>query len=101
MDYSINGKGMDMSDMYRPRLVVDITEEQARKLEKYLEYGMRGRVFSVVIDDVIEMIEKHGAIFLAAIIAKRLHLVDYTTLNIGDKSGNIRKSRAKKTNSSE
>jgi len=49
-----------MPSEYRPRLSVDITEEQRRKLDRYLDYGMRKMLFGVVIDDLLELFEKHG-----------------------------------------
>jgi hypothetical protein len=77
--------------IYRPRLVVDITEEQAQRLNRYLEYGMRSRVFSIIIDDTLDMIEKYGAQFLAAILARHLKLEDYTSLKMETKHGRLRK----------
>jgi len=73
--------------IYRPRLVVDITDEQAQRLNRYLEYGMRSRVFGIIIDDVLDMIEKHGAQFLAAILSRHLKLEDYTSLHMEAKHG--------------
>ncbi len=84
---------MNDKPIYRPRLVVDISEEQAKRLNRYLEYGMRSRVFSVIIDDTLDMIEKHGAQFLAAVLARHLKLEDYTTLKMEQKDGHIRKPR--------
>lgn len=81
----------DDRPIYRPRLVVDITDEQAQKLNRYLEYGMRGPVFSVIIDDVISMLEKHGAVFLGAVLARHLKLEDYSTLQMEKPHGKSRK----------
>uniref|UniRef100_A0A6M3JG36 Uncharacterized protein n=1 Tax=viral metagenome TaxID=1070528 RepID=A0A6M3JG36_9ZZZZ len=49
-----------MPSEYRPRLSVDITEEQRRKLDRYLDYGMRKMLFGVVIDDLLHLFEEHG-----------------------------------------
>lgn len=50
-----------MSDGFRPRLSVDITEEQNQKLVQYLDHGMRKAIFGVIIDDLLSLFEKHGA----------------------------------------
>lgn len=78
---------MKEEKIWRPRLVIDITEEQARRLNRYLEYGMRVRLFSIVLDDVLDMIEKNGATFLAAVLARHLKLEDYTSLKMEKKNG--------------
>ena len=50
-----------MNDIFRPRLSVDITEEQSQGLLRYLDHGMRKAIFGVLIDDLLELFEKHGA----------------------------------------
>lgn len=45
----------------RPRLSVDITDEQDQKLTQYLDYGMKKAIFGVLVDDLLALIEKHGA----------------------------------------
>ena len=73
---------------YRPRLSVEITEEQQLALQKYLDFGMQKRLFSVIIDDVIEMLEKHGRLFLAAVMLKEVSYGDYSSLELdGRKDG--------------
>jgi len=52
---------MQTESDYRPRLSVDITEEQARKLNRYLDYGMRKMLFGVILDDLFSLFEKHGS----------------------------------------
>lgn len=76
---------------YRPRLSVEITEEQQLALQKYLDFGMQKRLFSVIIDDVIEMLEKHGRLFLAAVMLKEVSYGDYSSLELeGRKDGHDR-----------
>ena len=57
---------------YRPRLTVEITEEQQRKLTNYINWGLRKSLFQVIIDDIIENIEQHGEIFIAAILTRTI-----------------------------
>jgi len=56
---------------YRPRLTVDITEEQSRKLNKYLDYGMRKRVFGVIIDDLFRLFDEYGVGVILGLFTER------------------------------
>lgn len=51
---------MSLETDYRPRLSVDITEQQAMELNRLLDYGMRKMLFGVVIDDLLRLFKKHG-----------------------------------------
>ena len=42
---------------YRPRLSVDLTEEQSKKLRQYLPWGLQRALFSAIIDDIISLYE--------------------------------------------
>ena len=50
-----------MTTEYRPRLSVDIMPEQHRKIQKYFPHGTIKLVFRLVVDDLLAMIERHGA----------------------------------------
>jgi hypothetical protein len=55
----------------KPRLVVELTDKQHESLKKHLGYGMQRRVFSIIIEDVVDMLNKYGNQFLAAIVLRR------------------------------
>lgn len=51
------------------RFIFEITEEQqARALKVFSEYGMRRAVMSRLLDEAMDMIERHGWIFAAVLI---------------------------------
>lgn len=53
------------------RFIFEITEEQqARALKVFSEYGMRRAVMSRLLDEAMDMIERHGWIFAAILIDK-------------------------------
>lgn len=69
----------DLSE-YRPRLSVEITEEQNRELTRLLGnvYGLRKLVFSRIIDDLIVLLNhEDGPLYLAAFISGKLSLQDF------------------------
>jgi len=65
---------------WKPRLNIEITEVQLEKLQRYLPWGIRGKVFQVIIDDLLLMIEKGGGMVIGAILEKKLKLNDIVKL---------------------
>ena len=56
---------------YRPRLSIDLSEEQARELNRMFEYGQQRLVFSAIIDDLISMYHDYGHVAIALIASKQ------------------------------
>jgi hypothetical protein len=69
---------------YRPRLSVEISPAQQKILQQWLDHGMQKRLFNIIIDDVIAMLNEHGREFLAAVMLKKVNYADYSTLEIRD-----------------
>ena len=59
---------------YRPRLSIEISQQQADDLRNCVEWGLKNKLFSLLIDDVIENVRKHGTIFIAALLNRRIKL---------------------------
>ena len=74
----------------RPRLIVEITEEQRDALTKHLQWGIRRRVFSNVIDTMIEAFETDSKTALAGFISGKLKIV------VTDEPRKARNGRSKK-----
>jgi len=70
------------TNIHRPRLSVEISAEQQLALQKHLDHGMQKKLFNIVINDVIKMLEIHGRNFLAAVVLHRLSYQDYNSLEI-------------------
>ena len=50
-----------MNDDYKPRFSFEISEEQkARADELITVYGIRKSLFSIILDDMLDLIESHG-----------------------------------------
>jgi len=71
-----------MSEQYRPRLSIEISDEQAHELKTLIPWGLKNQLFTVIIDDVIRLSKLHGQHFIAAILARALKLEDYSTLEV-------------------
>lgn len=74
---------------YTPRFSFEITEEQKNKVDRLLStYGLRKAIFSIVLDDLLNLIEDHGQIVIGIILdgaAKPREIVP--VLNKADKKG--------------
>jgi len=66
-------KGGLMKDhsLYRPRLSIEITEEQQRALQSRLNHGEGKAVFSVLVDEVISLIDDYGDIIIPLIAGRK------------------------------
>lgn len=57
----------------RKRLSIEISDEQSRKLAKYIPWGIRTMLFLHIIDQIIELCEEgHGTKLIAAVIADKV-----------------------------
>lgn len=62
-----------MNEDYRPRFSFEISEEQKVRADDLLgSYGLRKALFSIVLDDVLDLIEAYGAIAIGAIMSKQI-----------------------------
>lgn len=66
-----------MSDEYRPRLSIEITPEQNQKLSKMIPWGIKNKLFSIIIDDLLELMEVHGEKIIMAVVSKQFKVKDY------------------------
>ena len=59
---------------YRPRLSIELTEQQASDLRNLVPWGLKNSLFQIIVDDMIELIKKHGQIFVAALLDRKIKL---------------------------
>ena len=58
-----------MTEYYAPKFSFEITEEQKVRANRLLStYGLRKSVFSIILDDVLDLIEAHGQIVIGVIL---------------------------------
>ncbi len=70
-----------MEDRQRPRLSIEITEEQNRKLMNLIPWGAKNALFQAIVEDVISLLETHGTVVIAAVLSKRLKVSDFNSLS--------------------
>ena len=58
------------SEKYCPRFVFEISAEQQARSNRLLgQFGIRKAIFQAVLDDVLDMVEKHGDKFVGAVVS--------------------------------
>jgi len=61
-----------MSTEYAPRLSVEVSEETYRRLTNHIPWGLKGKIMVILLEDLLDLVEKHGDIVLAALINRSL-----------------------------
>jgi len=61
-----------VSEDYRPRLSIEISEEQQSSLQRLIPWGLKNQVFSTIIDQLIPLLELKGSEVLALILTNDL-----------------------------
>lgn len=62
-----------LTKSYRPRLTVEISEEQKIRLDRYLsQHGIRKPIFGRIVDNLCDLVEKYGENVLGCILGDDL-----------------------------
>ncbi len=72
---------MTSDDRQRPRLSIELTEEQNQELIRLIPWGAKNPLFSAIVDDVIELLQKNGPIIIAMVLTKKLRVSDMNSIN--------------------
>ena len=75
-----------MTGDWRPRLSIEITKEQYNALQRLIPWGMKGQLFSALVDSMIKLLEDKGEIVIAAIITKKLKVENLLNMEDPDES---------------
>ena len=60
----------------RPRLSIEIDEKQYQKLQDLIPWGVKNQIFKLIIDDLIDALEKNGQHVIGALLSRKLNLRD-------------------------
>ena len=61
---------------WRPRLSIEIDEKQYQKLQDLIPWGVKNQIFILIIDDLIDALEKNGQHVIGALLSRKLNLRD-------------------------
>ena len=56
---------------YRPRLVIECTQEQKNIISAHIEHGMQRKFFDSVIEDITQLLDEFGYVFVLYVMERR------------------------------
>ena len=62
---------------YKPRMTIELREDQINDLRNLLDWGIRSRVFEPIVDDLIAMLRKDRAAVTALLLSREIRLNDF------------------------
>jgi hypothetical protein len=84
---------MDTSKDWRPRLSIELSDAQLARLRRSIAWGLRTKVLSKIIDDLLNLIDKHGQqVVLGAFLSGELTIEEITPELVGGKNDTKRTS---------
>ena len=67
--------------MTKPRLSIELTQEQADKLKSLFPHGTKKIVFGLIVDDLLDILSTHGAgKVIGAFIHRQITLADLLSM---------------------
>jgi hypothetical protein len=66
-----------MTNNYKPRIAIEVRQDQLDELRSLLDWGIRSRVFEPIIDDLIVMLRKDRASVTALLLSREIRLNDF------------------------
>jgi hypothetical protein len=65
-----------MEKTWKPRITVEVTEHQYNVLKEHLAHGMQKQVFGVIIEDLVNLLERYGHEIILAILCRQFSLLE-------------------------
>jgi hypothetical protein len=65
-----------MTKAWKPRITVEVSEHQYNILKEHIPYGMQKQVFGVIIEDLINLLERYGHDVILAILSRQFSLLE-------------------------
>ena len=61
---------------YRPRLVIECTQEQKNTVSANIEHGMQHKFFEAIVEDITQLLDEFGYVFVLYIMERRFSYRD-------------------------
>ena len=59
-------------DEYVPRLTVEISADLHKRMTNNIPWGLKSKVMAMILEDLMDLVEEHGQIVLAAILTREI-----------------------------
>ncbi len=60
-----------MRQKYRPRLVIECSQEQKNIISTHIEHGMQRKFFDAIVEDVTQLLDEFGYVFVLYVMERR------------------------------
>ena len=64
---------------YRSRLMIDVTPELLDRVRNTIPHGLRGQLYTAILEDILDLIDKEGEIIIALMIRRKLSVTDVSS----------------------
>ena len=61
---------------WKPRITIEVTEYQYNVLKEHLAHGMQKQIFGVIIEDLVQLLERYGGDVILAILTRQFSLLE-------------------------
>ena len=61
-----------MPEQYTPRLSIEISQKTFFRMQNLIPWGLKTKVMVMLLEDLLDLVEAHGNIVLAAILDRRM-----------------------------
>ncbi len=61
---------------YRPRLVIECTQEQKNVISTHIEHGMQRKFFDAIVEDITALLGEFGYVFVMYVMERRFSYRD-------------------------
>ena len=65
-----------MPRTYTPRLSIELSEETFFRMQNKVPWGLKTKIMVALLEDLLDLIDSHGNIVLAAILDRKLGSAD-------------------------
>ena len=66
---------MDVSARWKPRLSIDITEEQYAEHQKHIPWGLKNKLVLLFLDEIVRISKAHGVMALGLMASRGITIV--------------------------
>ena len=77
---------------YRPRFVIECTQEQKNVVSTHIEHGMQRKFFEAIVEDITKLLDEFGYVFVLYVLERRFSyrgsLEEYANSRPDDPSAN-------------
>lgn len=68
-----------MNPFYRPRILIDVSEETLKRSQRLIPHGLKNQLLSLVIEDTLDLIDEKGIGVISLLLQRRMRMSEVST----------------------